>query len=150
MISVTACRIPVKLLGTTGLLIVSMLFCASLSAQTSGTEDGTKITSAGPIRTDASQKFIIRGMNFGTYKPYNGCEPFLRITNLRNNQAFGQSGSGPCAAVLVTSWTDTEIVVEGFAPFEPGQKVFNVEDVIRIEVANPQQQGRVSSGDNFS
>jgi len=51
---------------------------------------------------------------------------------------------------LVTSWADTEIVVEGFPPFEPGRNVFNIGDVIKIEVASPQQRGSVSSGDNFS
>jgi hypothetical protein len=88
-------------------------------------------------------------MHFGTYKPYNGCEPFLRITDLRNNQAFGQSDSELCEAILVTSWGDAEIVVEGFPPFEPGRNVFSIGDVIKIEVANPQQRGWVSSGDNF-
>ena len=136
--------------GATALLIGSLLLCAPLRAQTSKTEGEARITSAGPIGAEASQKFVIRGMHFGTYKPYNGCEPFLRITNLRNNQMFGLSDSGSCAAVLVTSWTDTEIVVEGFPPFEAGRNVFNPGDVIEIEVANPEQRGWVSSGDNFN
>ena len=150
MIRLTTYSTSAKELGTTALLIGSMLCCAPLRAQTSGADDGAKITSVGPIGTEASQKFVIRGQHIGTYKPYNGCEPFLRITDLRNNQAFGQSSSGVCAAVLVTSWTDTEIVVEGFPPLDRAQNVFNIGDVIRIEVANPQQQGWVSSGDNFN
>src|SRR6516165_457921 len=143
-------RISGRKWGATALLIGSLLLCGPLPAQTSKTEGEAKITSAGPIGTEASQKFVIRGMHFGTYKPYNGCEPFLRITDLRNNQAFGQSDSGLCEAILVTSWADTEIVVEGFPPFEPGRNVFNIGDVIKIEVANPQQRGWVSSGDNFN
>ena len=150
MIRPTTCRIPGGTLGATALLIGNMLLCAPLRAQTSKTESEAKITSAGPIGTEASQEFVIRGVHFGTYKPYNGCEPFLRITDLRNNQAFGQSDSGLCDAILVTSWADTEIVVEGFPPFEPGRNVFNIGDVIKIEVANPQQRGWVSSGDNFN
>src|SRR5215467_2094080 len=150
MIRPTTCRIPGGNPRATALLIASMLLCAPLCAQTSKTESEAKITSAGPIGTEASQKFVIRGLHIGTYKPYNGCEPFLRITDLRNNQAFGQSSSGVCAAVLVTSWTDTEIVVEGFPPLDRAQNVFNIGDAIRIEVANPQQQGWVSSGDNFN
>src|SRR6516225_6977592 len=150
MIRRTTCRLPGGKLGAIALLIGNMLVCAPLRAQTSKTESVAKITSAGPIGTEASQKFVIRGMHFGTYKPYNGCEPFLRITNLRNNQAFGLSDSGLCTPVLVTSWTDTEIVVEGFPPIEPGRNVFNPGDVIEIEVANPEQRGWVSSGDNFS
>ena len=150
MIRPTTCRIPSGNPRATALLIASMLLCTPLCAQTSETESEAKITSAGPIGTEASQKLVIRGVHFGTYKPYNGCEPFLRITNLRNNQAFGQSDStGLCEAILVTSWADTEIVVEGFPPFEPGRNVFNIGDVIKIEVANPQQRGWVSSGDNF-
>jgi hypothetical protein len=151
MIRPTTCRIPGGNPRATALLIASMLLCAPLCAQTSKTESEAKITSAGPIGTEASQNFVIRGVHFGTYKPYNGCEPFLRITNLRNNQAFGQSDStGLCEAILVTSWADTEIVVEGFPPFEPRRNVFNIGDVIKIEVANPQQRGWVSSGDNFN
>src|ERR1700758_2673168 len=91
-------------LETVALLVASLLFCTGLRAQ-SGAGDETKITSVGPIRTQASQKFVIQGTNFGTYKPYNGCEPFLQITDLTSNQAFGQSKGGPCLAVLVTSWT---------------------------------------------
>ena len=150
MIRPTTRRISGGKRGATALLIASWLLCAPLRAQTSKTEGEARITSAGPIGVEASQKFVIRGMHFGTYKPYNGCEPFLRITNLRNNQTFGLSDPGLCAPVLVTSWTDTEIVVEGFPPFEPGRNVFHLGDVIRIEVANPEQRGWASSGDNFN
>ena len=150
MIRPTTRRTSGGMRGATALLIASLLLCAPLRAQTTKTEGEAKITSAGPIGTEASQRFVILGMHFGTYKPYNGCEPFLRITNLRNNQAFGLSDSGLCTPVLVTSWTDTEIVVEGFPPIEPGRNVFNPGDVIEIEVANPEQRGWVSSGDNFN
>src|SRR6516225_3962554 len=150
MIRPTTRRISGGKRGATALLIASWLLCAPLRAQTSKTEGEARITSAGPIGVEASQKFVIRGMHFGTYKPYNGCEPFLRITNLRNNQTFGLSDPGLCAPVLVTSWTDTEIVVEGFPPFEPGRNVFDIGDVIKIEVANPEQRGWVTSGDNFN
>ena len=149
MVRLSICRMQRGKLGTLALLVSSLLFCMGLRAQSSA-GNGAKITSVGPIGTQASQKFVIQGTNFGTYKPYNGCEPFLQITNLTSNQVFGQSGAGPCLAILVTSWTDTEIVVEGFPPFDPGRNVFNAGDVIRIEIANPQQQETVSSGDNFS
>lgn len=149
MVHLTTCRIPPKKLATAVLLVASLLFCSGLRAQNAAA-DGAKIASVGPIGAQALQKFVIQGTNFGSYKPYNGCEPFLQITDLTSNQAFGQSGSGACLAILVTSWTDTEIVVEGFPPFDPGRNVFNAGDVIRIEVANPQQQGTLSSGDNFS
>ena len=136
-------------LHTIALSGVSLLFCTVLHAQ-SGAGDTAKITSVGSIDTQASQKFVIQGTNLGTYKPYNGCEPFLQITDLTSNQAFGQSGAGSCQAILVTSWTETQIVVEGFPPFDAGRNVFKAGDAIRIEVANPQQQGTVSAGDNFS
>lgn len=150
MVRLETCRILSGKPGAAGLLLASMLFCVGVQAQTGGSGDEPKITAVGPIGAEASQKFVIRGINFGTYKPYNGCEPFLQITNLRNNQVFGQSNAGLCLAILVTSWTDTEIVVEGFPPLEPSRNVFNLGDVIRIEVANPQEQGRVSSGENFA
>jgi len=149
MVRLRSCGIQRGKLGTIAFLLASLLFCTGLRAQ-SGATDSAKITSAGRIVRLAAQKFVIQGTNFGSYKPYNGCEPFLQITDLTSNQVFGQAGAGPCLAILVTSWTNTEIVVEGFPPFDPGRNVFGAGDVIRIEVANPQQQGTVSSGDNFS
>jgi hypothetical protein len=149
MAHLTTYRTQSAKLGTMTLLTASLLFCTGLLAQ-GGADGGAKITAVGPIGTQASQKFAIQGTNFGTYKPYNGCEPFLQITDLTSNQVFGQSSGGSCLAILVTSWTDTEIDVEGFPPLDPGRNVFNLADAIRIEVANPQQQGTVPSGDNFS
>lgn len=150
MLRLTTLRIPGAMLVAIAFLFGNLLFGTSVTAQTNGAEDVPKIASIGLIGTEAIQRFAIRGMHFGTYKPYNGCEPFLRITDLTNNQAFGRSDSGACSPVLVTSWTDTEIDVEGFPPFQARRNVFNPGDVIRIEVANPQQEGSVSSGDNFN
>lgn len=142
-------RAPIRKLGAITLLIAGTL-SAPIRAQTSKIKSGAEITSVGPINTEASQKIVIRGQHFGTYKPYNGCEPFLRITNLTNNQMFGQWAFWNCTPLLVTSWTDTEIDIDGFPSFRPGQDVFKVGDMIRIEVANPQQQGWIASGDNFN
>jgi hypothetical protein len=106
------------------------------------------ITSVGQITTQAFQKFIIRGKHFGTVKPFNGCSSYFGVVDLASNKAFGHPIMGGCAPVLVTNWNDSEIVVEGFPSFKPGQEVFQVGDPIKIEVANPQQKelGSVENG----
>jgi hypothetical protein len=136
------------------LLLALALWPIGAAAQTNKSQGGAEITSVGPINTKPSQTIVISGKNFGTDKPYNGCGSFLRITDVTSNQVFGAGAVGPFGGclgpLLVTFWTDTEIDVEGFPSVRPGQEVFKVRDMIKIEVANPQQQGWVSSGDNFN
>ena len=124
---------------------------APARAQAIKMDGGAEITSVGPINTKAKQTIVIKGQHFGTAAPYNGCGTFLRITDVTSNRVFGQWGlGGSCGGVLVTSWTDTEIDVEGFTSFKQGEDALKVGDMIKIEVANPQQQGWVSSGDNLN
>jgi hypothetical protein len=112
---------------------------------------GAEIARIGPISPKAWQKVVITGAHFAMGKPYNGCSDFLRVTDLTDNRVFGAFAPGEfCySPVYVSSWRDTEIVIEGFPSFKQGQDVFKVDDVIKIEVANFTQEGWVTSGDNF-
>ena len=115
------------------------------------TPDSPEIDSVGPISAKAWQTIVIKGTHFGAAQPYNGCSDFLRVTDLTSNQVFGLPAPNRfCSpSLLVTRWTDTEIVIEGFPNFKQGEDVFKVGDVIKIQVANPSQQGWVTTGDNF-
>ncbi len=115
------------------------------SGQSSSAPGGPEITSVGPISTKAWQRIVIKGAHFGTGQPYNGCSDFLRATDITDGRVFGAFAPGRfCyAGLYVTSWTDTEIVIEAFTPFKQGQDAFKVGDVIRIDVTNPSQTGWV-------
>jgi hypothetical protein len=102
-----------------------------------------KITSVGPISPKAWQTILIKGTHFGMNAPFNGCSDLIRVTDLTSNQVVGPFAPGRfCyAPILVTSWADGEIVIEGFPSFQRGQDAFKVGDVIKIEIGNRQQQG---------
>jgi hypothetical protein len=110
-----------------------------------------EISSIGPVSPQAWQRIVIKGAHFGMGQPFNGCSDFMRVTNLTAGHVFGAFAPGGfCyAPVLVTSWTDSEIVIEGFPSFKRGQEAFKIGDVIKIQVANFTQEGWVTSGDNF-
>jgi len=104
-----------------------------------------------PISPKAWQKIVIKGVHFGKGQPFNGCSDFIRVTDLTDNRAFGPFAPGRFCygPILVSSWTDTEIVIEGFPSFKRGQDAFKIGDVIKIELANFNQEGWVTSGANF-
>lgn len=113
---------------------------------------GAEIASVGPISPRAWQTIVIKGAHFAMGQPFNGCSDFIRVTNLTDNRVFGPFAPGRwCySPIFVRSWTDTEIVIEGFPSFKRGQDAFKIGDVIKIEVANFTQTGWVSSGVTFS
>jgi hypothetical protein len=103
------------------------------------------ITSVSAIIPSRSQVIIIKGLGFGHADSFNGLSGFIRLTDVtQDNWVAGYESpwrriAGP---VLVSKWTDTEIVIEAFPgygqPTPSGHKqVFEVGDVEKIEVANP-------------
>jgi len=107
----------------------------------SKTQEGTQILSVGPISAKAWQKIVITGAHFGTNAPINGCPDFIRITDVSTNQAFPSTGPwGGCNnPILITSWTDTRIVIEGLPAYQRGQNAFNIGDTLKLEVRSPQE-----------
>jgi len=116
-------------------------------------EGAAEITSVSHINPKAWQTIVIKGKHFGAGQPYNGCSDFLRVLNLTDNSVFGWFAPGRfCySPILVSSWTDTEIDIDAFPSFKRGQDAFKVGDIIKIQVANPNQAGWVTDGklDNF-
>ncbi len=104
-------------------------------------ERGTHIVSVTPITTKAWQRIVITGVHFGTNPPLRGCPDFIRITDLTTSRFFPSLGSwGDCAnPILITSWTDTEIVIEGFPAYQQGQDAFMVGDALKVELRSPQE-----------
>ncbi len=102
-----------------------------------------RIKSVTPISPKAWQKIVIGGEHFGVNPPLNGCPDHLRVTDVTTTWSVPAVGPfGGCqAGIYVTSWTDREIVIEGFPSFKHGQDAFKLDDVIKIEVSNAQQGG---------
>jgi hypothetical protein len=104
-------------------------------------EEGTHIASVTPISTKAWQRIVITGVHFGANTPINGCPDFIRITDLTANRFFPSLGPwGGCAnPILITSWTDTKIVIEGFPAYQHGQDAFTVGDELKVELRSPEE-----------
>ena len=111
------------------------------SGRASAVAGGPEIASVGPVSTKARQTIVIKGVHFGPAQPYNGCSDFLHVTDITDGRGFGAFAPGRfCySGLYVTSWSDTEIVIEAFTPFKQGQDAFKVGDIIKIDVANPSQ-----------
>ena len=123
------------------IFVGSMLLSFCAHGQTPSTQGSAQITSVSPISPKAWQRIVINGTHFGASAPINGCPDFIRITDVMTNRLFPSLGPfGGCAnPILVTSWTDTEILIEGLPAFQRGQDAFTVGDMLKVEVRNPQQ-----------
>jgi hypothetical protein len=126
-------------------VLLAAVCAVHIQAQTGSLGDA-HITSVSPISTAAYQRILIRGAHFGVNPPYNGCNEHLRITDVNTNWSVPAVGPfGGCqAGVLVTSWSDSEIEIEGFPSFQKGTDAFKIGDVIKIEVNNAAQGGPMS------
>lgn len=84
--------------------------------------------------------------------PFNGMSNFFRLTDVMHNWVAGYTVPWDGHAqgyVLVTRWSDDQIVIGGFSHSNPwngdgSRFVLNVGDTLTFEVANPQEQGLVS------
>ncbi len=117
-----------------------------ISSSSISTPRGLAITSVSPIRPTGTQTIVITGAGFGQHDPFNGCSDFLRVTDIaRSNWNAGFVPLGPACSfysdpIYVKSWIDDEIVIGGF-PSYGGQHIFEIGDVILIEVANTKGTG---------
>ena len=82
----------------------------------------------------------IQGTNFGTATAFNGTSPFLRIVDVTRNWEAGFTGDGVNANV--STWTDTNIVINGFTGwvFNTPSYQFHAGDQLEAIVENPQTQ----------
>jgi hypothetical protein len=80
------------------------------------------ITSVSTITTAQHQTITIKGTGFGTTKPYTGDSNFIWARELHSGCPYGgvcwEGGykkDGDTVTLIVKSWTNTEIVLGGFA-----------------------------------
>jgi hypothetical protein len=130
-------------LWSTALLVGAALSAVLLQGQTNGNPGGANIASVSPISTKAYQTIVIRGLHLGVNPPFDGCPDHMRVTDVTTNWSVPAVGPfGGCqAGIFVSSWSDNEIVIEGFPSFQKGQDAFKIGDVIKIEISNAQQGG---------
>jgi len=92
---------------------------------------------------NATQTVVITGSGFGTQSPYNGDSSFLSLLDLQEGPTgtgwdAGFGGSEDDLVTLnVTSWTDTQIVIEGFTgSYGSNNWVFQPGDQVVVGVSN--------------
>jgi hypothetical protein len=93
------------------------------------------ITSVSTINPTQTQTITISGQRFGQQNPYNGDSQYLSVKDLTRNWAAGYTGCG--VTLNVTSWSDTQIVISGFAgQYGAGSYTLHSGDSIQIQVWN--------------
>lgn len=114
-------------------LVMAFAFCSF----------GESITSVSAVTDQETQTITILGSGFGTHSPYTGDSSYLDIGDHTKDWAAGCVG---CQVTLVVdSWTDTTIVLGGFAgawgapnPLNPGTTwTLSPGDVLHINVWDP-------------
>src|SRR3984885_12107545 len=99
------------------------------------------LTSVSPIVAQPNQTITLSGSGFGTQTPYNGDSQYLEIADLTGNWIAGwiNNGSPNQVTLNVTSWTDSQIVIQGFTgDYGQNNWVLNPGDKIQVSVWNPQ------------
>ena len=132
-------------LGPCCLMLLSIVAAASFTeAQTPTTP---KITSVSKITTAEKQTITITGTGFGTHSAYTGTTKFISLYDSTKKWEAGFSPDLDTVTLIVNSWTDTKIVLGGFAGKWGTQNftlaVGNKEDV---KVWNAQASGGTEGG----
>ncbi|MCL4498605.1 MAG: IPT/TIG domain-containing protein [Deltaproteobacteria bacterium] len=95
-----------------------------------------KIFSVSPIYPTNNQRIVIRGTGFGIHIPFNGDSRFIRIYDVTRGWNAGWSGN--FVTINVSSWTNSEIVINGFTGSYGGGWSFEPGDQVEVMVWNPQ------------
>ena len=103
------------------------------------------ISSVSVILPEAKQRITIDGSGFGQHSPYSGDSDYIELADLTGGWNAGWHEPGQSASDIVTlvveSWTDSHIIVGGFAGDYGGSRFdFNLHpgDELRVRVWNPQ------------
>jgi len=70
------------------------------------------ISAVSPILPQPNQTITIAGSGFGSQSPYDGDSRFIMITDVTRDWNAGRTGD--LVALSIASWTDTQIVIQGF------------------------------------
>jgi hypothetical protein len=95
---------------------------------------GPVITTVSGMTASQSQTITITGSGFGTHVPYAGSSPIFSVQDLT---APFQAGYGfDSVGANITSWTDNQIVVQGFTGAYGGFYQFQTGDEILLSIWN--------------
>jgi hypothetical protein len=101
-------------LGPCCLMLLGVVAAASITeAQTPATTP--KITSVSKITTAQHQTITITGTGFGTHSAYTGTTKFISLYDSTKKWEAGFSPDLDTVTLIVNSWTNTKIVLGGFA-----------------------------------
>jgi hypothetical protein len=104
-------------------------------------QSGPVLTFVGSIAPQPTQTIMLTGSGFGTQNPYNYDSHYLEIADLTGNWTAGWINNGnPNQVTLnVTSWTNTQIVIQGFTgAYGQNNWVLHPGDQVQVSVWNPQ------------
>ena len=107
------------------------------------------ISSVTGLGASENDNIIIDGSGFGFQQPFNGDSPYIQLADVSAGWNAGNSGtlpSGNCqvssdgdwVGVNVTSWTNTQVHIEGFTGSYGGGWSLNDGDHVQVEVWNAQ------------
>jgi hypothetical protein len=95
------------------------------------------ITAVNQISATQNQTIVITGSGFGTMKPYIGDSSNIEVSDVTGGWNAGYSSDS--VTLNVTSWTDSQIVIQGFqGSYGSFGWSLNSGDQIEIQVVNPQ------------
>src|SRR5579864_1049741 len=108
------CKMVNTITGVGSTLLVGIVAAASLvAAQSPATTP--KITSVSKITTAQHQTITITGTGFGTHSAYTGTTKFISLDDQTKKWEAGFSPDLDTVTLIVNSWTNTKIVLGGFA-----------------------------------
>lgn len=103
--------------------------------------DEPHIDSVSTVSPTDVQTITIAGKGFGMHEPYTGDSDFIQASDLTKgwNAGWAKDPGEDKATLVVSSWTDTEIVLSGFAgAYGRDQNVLSAHDNLSFQVWNPQ------------
>jgi serine/threonine protein kinase len=76
-----------------------------------------RVESVSAVMSKQTQTITLTGSGFGTHEPYTGDSDYIRISDLtkRWNAGWSKDPGSDKVTLIVASWTDTSIVISGFA-----------------------------------
>jgi len=75
-----------------------------------------RVESVSAVMSKQTQTITLTGSGFGTHEPYSGDSDYIRISDLtkRWNAGWSKDPGSDKVTLIVSSWTDTSIVISGF------------------------------------
>jgi hypothetical protein len=95
------------------------------------------ITSVSSVLAQPNQTITITGSGFGSQQPYDGTSLYIQVSDLTDawNAGYGYDAVG----LNVTSWTSTEITIQGFTgSYGVSGWILNHGDHAQVQVWNAQ------------